>query len=57
MLDKAIKYGKEKRKPYKRGKAFDRSCRNNGSCNYCRNNRLFNSRRKLFEANQQLKGE
>lgn len=41
MLDKAIKYNKEYRKPYKDSKAFDRSCRNHGTCSYCRNNRLF----------------
>jgi len=39
MLDKAIKYGKEKRKPYRGAKAVDRSCRNHGDCPYCANNR------------------
>jgi hypothetical protein len=41
MLDKAIKSGKEHRKPYRGSKAFDRSCRNHGDCPYCKNNRLF----------------
>lgn len=41
MLYKAIRYGKEHRKPYRGAKAVDRSCRNHGSCDYCRNNRLF----------------
>ena len=40
MLDKAILSGKEKRKQYKGAKAVDRSCRNHGSCSYCRSNRL-----------------
>jgi hypothetical protein len=31
-LDKAIKTGKEHRKPYRGSKAFDRSCRNHGDC-------------------------
>jgi len=42
-LDKAIKHGKEKRKQYRKSKAVDRSCRNHGSCDYCRNNRLFSA--------------
>jgi len=35
-LDKAIEHGKEKRKPYYGAKAIDRTCRNHGSCPYCR---------------------
>lgn len=38
-LDKAIKSGKEHRKPYRGAKAIDRSCRNHGSCQWCRRNR------------------
>ena len=41
MLDKAIKYGKEKRKPYYGSKAIDCTCRNHGSCVWCRENRLY----------------
>jgi hypothetical protein len=44
-LDKAIKYGKEWRKPYKGSKAFDRSCRNHKSCPYCKENRLYQTRK------------
>ena len=40
MLDKAIAHGKEKRKPYHGAKAKARSCRNHGSCAYCRENRM-----------------
>jgi len=39
-LDKAIQYGKEKRKPYTGAKAIDRTCRNHGSCEWCKTNRL-----------------
>lgn len=39
-LDKAIKYGKEKRKPYRGAKAIACGCRNHGSCEYCKENRL-----------------
>lgn len=51
-LDKAIKHGKEKRKPYKNSKAFDYSCRNHGSCGYCECNRTHfdKKKRKASEA-------
>lgn len=38
-LDKAIKSGKEKRKPYRKAKSFDSHCRNHGSCPWCERNR------------------
>lgn len=40
-LDKAIKHGKEHRKPYYKTKAIDPSCRNHGSCEVCKGNRLY----------------
>lgn len=43
-LNKAIKYGKEKRKPYRKAKAVDQLCRNHGSCNWCKENRLHNNK-------------
>lgn len=45
-LDKAIKYGKEKRKPFRKSKSVDYTCRNHGSCPYCLSNRLHNSRKR-----------
>ena len=45
-LDKAIKYGKEKRRPYTGSKTIDYSCRNHGSCPYCKENRLHKFRDK-----------
>lgn len=44
-LDKAIKFGKEKRKPYRGAKAIDCTCRNHGTCEYCKSNRLIQSKR------------
>jgi hypothetical protein len=44
-LDKAIQYGKEKRKPYRGAKAVDCSCRNHGSCSWCRSNRTIQAQR------------
>jgi hypothetical protein len=54
-LDKAIEHGKEKRKPYRRSARFDYSCRHGGSCEYCRNNRLFERVRKELAADRDLK--
>lgn len=38
-LDKAIEHGKEHSKPYRGSKAVDRTCRNHGGCEWCRENR------------------
>ena len=51
-LDKAIKYGKEKRKQYTGAQAVDRTCRNHGSCDWCKNNRLYQQLR-MDEASRQ----
>jgi hypothetical protein len=49
-IDKSILTGKEYRKPYKGSKRFDSTCRNNGSCPYCKGNRLKSNRiRKQIE--------
>ena len=45
-LDKAIKYGKERRKPYRGAKAEDHTCRNHGSCAYCRENRMHSTKKR-----------
>jgi len=45
-LDKAIDHGKEKRKPYYRSGRFDRTCRPNGGCPYCRNGRAHKHKKK-----------
>lgn len=44
-LEKAIKYGKEHRKDYRDSRRFDHSCRHQGSCDYCRRNRLVAARK------------
>lgn len=48
-LDKAIASGKEHRKPYRGAKATDHTCRNHGSCPYCRNNRLHKFKKNMQE--------
>lgn len=50
-LDKAIEHGKEHRKPYRKSKAVDRSCRNHGTCEYCKCNRLHKYKKRLDKLN------
>lgn len=45
-LDKAIKHGKEHRKPYTGSKAIDGTCRNHGGCPWCEGNRKHKMRDK-----------
>ena len=45
-LDKGVKYGKEKRKPYTGSKTIDTTCRNHGGCPWCEENRLHKFRDK-----------
>ena len=54
-IDKAIKYGKEKRKPYTGAKAVDRTCRNHGSCDWCKANRLYSSRKREMASEDKIK--
>lgn len=56
-LDKSIKKGDEHRKVYHGSKRFDRTCRNHGSCDYCKGNRLYSSKKRRDAAEDKLKGE
>ena len=38
---------KTRRKAYTKAKAIDRSCRNHGSCPYCKSNRLYKNVKRL----------
>lgn len=53
-LDKAIKYGKEHRKQYKGSKAIDKTCRNRGTCVWCKENRMFTNFKRAFSSLMQL---
>lgn len=53
-FDKAIKSGKEHRKPYTKAKAVDKTCRNHGSCEHCSRNRLYAARKAQEKANQSI---
>lgn len=54
-LDKAISHGKEHRKPYRGAKAWDKFCRNHGSDDWAKNNRLNRTNRLIEKSNQDLK--
>lgn len=54
-LERAIEHGKEHRKPYRRSKAFDASCRNHGGCSWCESNRLHGQRCKELTAKEEMK--
>lgn len=56
-LDKAIKYGKEKRKQYCRAKAIDTTCRNHGGCPYCRGNRLHSTEKRIIAKLHDMRAE
>ncbi len=40
-----------KKQPYRKSRRFDKTCRCNGSCGYCMNNRLASTRRRKEAAN------
>lgn len=55
-LDKAIKSGKEHRKPYfKYCEQIDHSCRNHGGCKWCEENRKHKFMVREYETKQKLK--
>lgn len=53
-LDKAIEYGKEKRKQYYGAQAVDRTCRCGGTCPYCKGNRLYQYNKELQKVEDKL---
>lgn len=53
-MDKAIKSGKEHRKQFRGAKAYDRTCRNHGSDDWSKNNRLYKYKKTLNKANQKI---
>lgn len=56
-LDKAIKHGKEHRKPYTGIKAISGTCRNHGLCLYCRSDRTHKFRDKHLQKMQEVEDE
>lgn len=43
-----------KKQPYRASRRFDKSCRCHGSCPWCRNNRLYNDKRRRQAADDEL---
>lgn len=54
-LDKSINSGKERRKQFRGSKRIDRTCRNHGSCDYCKGNRLYSIKKALDGAKEKIK--
>jgi len=52
-LDKSIEHKKEHRKPYRKAKSIDPTCRNHGTCHWCKQNRLHASKLKENQAKMQ----
>ena len=53
-LEKAIESGKDHRKPYRRAKAVDSTCRNHGSCPWCKDDRTHSTKKRLLAADDQM---
>ena len=53
-LLKAIKHGKEKRKPHRGAQTFDYSCKCHGGCPWCESGRQYFDRKRRSAANQDL---
>lgn len=53
-LEKAIEHGKERRRPYRGSRRFDRGCRNHGTCGWCEDNRTYANRRRLAAAEAKM---
>lgn len=52
-LEKSITHGKEHRRPYQGAKAVAKSCRNHGSCEWCRGKRMHkNDKRELRQVQE-----
>ena len=54
-LNKSIQSGKSHRKPYRGAKSIDSTCRNHGSCEWCRGNRTHKNDKRELAAEQELR--
>lgn len=46
---------KDRRKPFRKSKVFDVSCRCHGGCSYCFGNRNYSNKKRLLEIEYQIK--
>lgn len=54
-LDKAIQHHKEHRRPYRGAKAIDPTCRNHGSDDWAKGNRLYAAKRREAAAESAIR--
>ena len=54
-LDKGIKHGKEHRKQYYRAKAVSKKCRNHGDCDWCQDDRHYQSNKEDEKMEEMMK--
>lgn len=54
-FDKDYPNRKDHRKVYRGAKAIDATCRNHGSCPYCRDNRIYNTKKRIERAEEMMK--
>lgn len=54
-LEKAIEHGKERRRQYRKSKAFDKTCRNHGDCPWCHEDRTHKNKIRQMAADEELK--
>ena len=53
-MDKAIIYGKEKRKPYRGAKAIDPCCSNHGADEWALGNRQYKNKKRELSAKDKM---
>lgn len=53
-LEKGIKYGKERRKPFKGAKVFDITCRNHGGCPWCESGRRHFDKKRRHRVDEEI---
>lgn len=51
-FEKAIEHGKTRRKAYRGSKSFDYSCRNHGTCEWCKENRMYKNIKRELKAKE-----
>lgn len=54
-LNKSIQSGKEHREPYRGTRAIDHTCRNHGSCEWCKSNRTHKNDKRELAAEQEMR--
>lgn len=56
-LEKGIKSGKEHRQKYYDSRSFDLTCRHQGGCRACKQNRQYNNTKRIIAVKEREKDE